>query len=139
MGVTKDRRIELAAEALERLVHCPENIYRKSLLCECLSAYLPIDDGQRQQFEDMARNHPDSGVNAMAMGLLDHAEQRGQLKLLRTQLEARFGPLPSSVVARLQEWPGDRLTDLGCALLSAKSLEELGLGVSSSGDTKLAL
>lgn len=73
----------------------------------------------------------------MELGLLDHVEQRGLLKgqrdLLLKQLEARFGPLPSSVVVQLESWPSDRLTVLGCALLSATSLEELGLGASQSG------
>ena len=145
MRVTKERRIELAAEALERLVHCPENTYRKTLLCECVSAYLPIGEEQRQQFEVMVRNHPDPGVQAMEMGLLDHVEQRGmqrgklegklegQRELLREQLEARFGRLSPSVLANLQAWPGDRLRELGRALLSAKSLEELGFGVPVSG------
>ena len=145
MRVTKERRIALASEALERLVHCPENTYRKRLLCDCLNAYLPLDEEQRQQFEDMLRNHPDPGVQAMEMGLLDHIEQRGMLKgklegrlegqreLVREQLEARFGPLPPTALAHLQAWPGDRLTELGRALLSATSLEELGLGGSASG------
>jgi hypothetical protein len=138
MRVSKERRIQLAGEALQRLVHCPENVYRKGLLCECVSAYLPIDEEQRQEFEHMVRNHPDRGVQAMEMGLLDHVEERGvqrgklegQRELLREQLEARFGPLPASVLAHLQAWPGDRLTELGRALLSAASLEELGLGTS---------
>jgi hypothetical protein len=139
MRVTKERRIELAGEALQRLVHCPENTYRKAMLCECVSAYLPVDDEQRRQFEDMVRNHPDSGVQAMELGLLDHVEQRGmqrgKLELLQGLLEARFGPLPSSVVARLQTWPSERLTELGCAVLTATSLDELGLGVSAASDS----
>lgn len=137
MRARKERKMELASEALQRLVHCPENAYRKTLLCECVSAYLPTDEEQRRQFEDMVRNHPDPGVQAMELGLLDHVEQRGLLKgqrdLLLKQLEARFGPLSSSVVAQLESWPSDRLTDLGCALLSATSLEELGLGASQIG------
>lgn len=140
MRVSKERKIELAGEALQRLVHCPQNAYRKMLLCECVSAYLPTDEEQRRQFEDMVRNHPDPGVQAMELGLLDHVEQRGlerglergklegQREILRKQLETRFGKLPSSVVDQLQSWPSDRLTDLGCALLTATSLGELGLG-----------
>jgi hypothetical protein len=146
MRVSKQRRIELAGEALQRLVHCPENVYRKGLLCECVSAYLPIDEEQRQQFEHMVRNHPDRGVQAMEMGSLDHVEERGvqrgklegklegQRELLREQLEARFGPLSPTVLAHLQAWPCDRLTPLGRALLSATSLEELGLRASASAD-----
>lgn len=153
MSIPKERRIELAGEALERLVHCPENTYRKSLLCECVAAYLPIDEEQFRQFEDMLRYHPDPGVQAMSVGLLDDVKERGRLEgklegklegrlegvlegqreLLRNQLEARFGPLPASVAARLQAWPTDRLTELGCALLSAMSLDELGLGDSAVG------
>lgn len=76
----------------------------------------------------------------MELGLLDHVEQRGKLEgklegqrdMLREQLEVRFGPLSPVIIARLQSWPGDRLTELGRALLSAASLEELGLGESSS-------
>jgi hypothetical protein len=135
MRVSRERRIALAGEALERLVHCPENAYRKTLLCECVSAYLPLDDEQRQQFEAMVRNHPDSGVQAMEMGLLDHVEQRAQRNLLRELLETRFGPLPASAVVRLQAWPADRLTELGRALLSAGSLDELGLDASAGLDS----
>lgn len=82
----------------------------------------------------------------MELGLLDHVEQRGmilgiekgklegQRDLLREQLEVRFGPLSSAVLDRLQTWPADRLTELGRALLSATSLEELGLGESAAHD-----
>jgi hypothetical protein len=147
MRVPKERRIQLAGEALERIVHCPENVHRKTLLCECVSAYLPIDDEQRRQFEDMVRNHPDAGVKAMELGLLDHVEQRalqqglqqgiqqglleGQRQMIREQLEARFGPLSPSLLATLESWPGDRLRELGRALVSADSLEQLGLGGSA--------
>ena len=51
------------------------------------------------------------------------------------QLEARFGPLPPSAEARLRAWPSEKLTELGCALLSAASLDELELGESTTGDS----
>jgi len=129
------RFIALAAEAMQRLVHCPESTYRKTLLCECMSAYLPVDESQRQELESLLRSHPDPGVQTMSIGLLDHVEQRGELKgvqkgqreLLRELLETRFGPLSPAVRARLENWPPARLTDLGCALLSATSLQQLGL------------
>jgi hypothetical protein len=71
----------------------------------------------------------------MSMGLLDHVEQRGEVRgrqegqreLLREQLETRFGALSPAVQARLANWPPERLTELGRALLSATSLQELGL------------
>ena len=118
-----------------------------------MNAYLPVDEEQRRQFEDMVRNHPDSGVQAMEIGLLDDVEQRGlqrgklegklegrlegQRDLLRQLLETRFGPLSHAALAKLETWPGDRLTELGRHLMSAASLEEVGLGASpSSADAK---
>jgi uncharacterized protein DUF4351 len=143
MDVAKERRIELAGEALERIVNSPQNLYQKTLLCECVSAYLPIDEEERQQFEEMLRNHPDSGVRAMELGLLDHVEHRGRLEgrlegqreMLREVLETRFGPLTPAAAARLQAWSTDRLTEVGRALFSATSLEELGLGSSAASDS----
>lgn len=93
-----------------------------------MSAYSPLDEQQWREFEDMVRNHPDSGVRTMEVSFVDRVEQRAQRNLLREQLEIRFGPLPPAAVARLQEWPGERLTELGRALLSASSLDEIGLG-----------
>ncbi|HJT31086.1 MAG TPA: DUF4351 domain-containing protein [Pirellulales bacterium] len=152
MRVPKERRIELASEALERIVHCPENLYRKTLLCECVLAYLPTDEEQRLQFEAMVRNHPDPGVRAMELGLLDHVEQRGvekgmqqglqqglqqgiergllegQRQIVRELLETRFGPLAPAARAKLDILSGDRLTELARAVVSGNSLDELGLG-----------
>jgi hypothetical protein len=135
MRVTNERKIEVAGEALQRIVHCPENSYRKTLLCECVNAYLPLDDDQQNQFENMVRHHPDQGVQAMQLGFLDHVEQRAQRKMLREQLEERFGPLPPAALARLDAWPGERLSELARALLSAASLDELRLGESASSDS----
>jgi hypothetical protein len=38
-----------------------------------------------------------------------------------------FGPLSETVRQRLETWPAEQVTDLGRALLRAKSLAELGL------------
>jgi len=78
----------------------------------------------------------------MEMGLLDHVEQRGmelgvlkgQRELVREQLESRFGPLSATAVACLEAWPGERLRELGRALVLADSLVELGLAAAEPGD-----
>lgn len=142
MSVPKERKIELAGEALERIVHSRENTYRKTLLCECVSAYLPTDEEQQRKFEDMIRNHPDPGVQAMQLGFLDHVELRGerrgmlkgQRETVREQLESLFGPLPPEVVARLEAFPADRLRELARSLLTANSLDELGLTATEPGE-----
>jgi hypothetical protein len=52
---------------------------------------------------------------------------RGPRKLIRIQLDTLYGPLSRRVEEKLAAWPADKLTDLGLALLTAKSLHELGL------------
>jgi hypothetical protein len=55
--------------------------------------------------------------------------------LLREQLEERFGPLPPAALARLDAWPGERLTELGRAFVSTASLEEPGFGLSATSES----
>ena len=58
---------------------------------------------------------------------VENGEIRGKRKLIRELLEDRFGPLDPNVVNRLMNLPADGLTPLGCAVLRATSLKELGL------------
>ena len=51
----------------------------------------------------------------------------GQIELLEAMLETKFGPLPEASLAALRALPDDRLKAVSTALLSAKSLAELGL------------
>jgi hypothetical protein len=78
--------------------------------------------------EEEARNMP------VLNDILDHEVlgreykrglQQGELKLLRGQIEKRFGPLPSAAEERLSKLTSAQLEDLGVRLLDAKTLDEL--------------
>ena len=51
--------------------------------------------------------------------------QEGELRILRKQLETRFGTLPSWAEQRLAEASTERLEELATRLLNAGSLEDL--------------
>jgi hypothetical protein len=53
------------------------------------------------------------------------AFQRGELTILRRQIEKRFGAIPDWAEERLANWPARDLEDLGVRMLDAQSLEEL--------------
>jgi hypothetical protein len=61
----------------------------------------------------------------------ERGEERGQLRATRdltlNLLHARFGELPQSVVSRIEEADIAFCRDLCVRLLTAQSLEELGL------------
>jgi hypothetical protein len=61
------------------------------------------------------------------LAIVDEGVEKGQRRLLRIQLEKRFGPLSPTAQQRLDGWPAERLEELSVALLDAPSLEALGL------------
>lgn len=52
----------------------------------------------------------------------------GQRQIVRELLETRFGPLAPAALAKLEVLLGDRLTESARAVVSGKSLDDLGLG-----------
>ena len=139
MRIPPAQRTALGVEAWRRLVQCPENAYRRYLLCDCVDAYLPLDEAQRRDFETLLLNESDPGVRTMAITLFDRVRQegrqegqqegllQGQQQLVLMLLEERFGPLRPQVYELVQALTAERLTELGRALLRAQSLRELGL------------
>ncbi|MBM3226165.1 MAG: DUF4351 domain-containing protein [Candidatus Tectomicrobia bacterium] len=139
MRIPTGQRLALGQTAWRRLVQCPENDYRKYLLCECVDAYLPLDEGQRRVLETTMLQDPDTGVRTMATTLFEKLREEGreegrrtgllegQRAVIQVLLEERFGPLSASVQAQIEGLPADRLAALGRALLRAQSLRDLGL------------
>ena len=132
MRVAPERRGWLKAEALRRLVGCPENEYRRFLLCECVEAYLPLEGPQLQEYEHLLLTEPYKEIGPMTTtwferGLAQGVEQTRR-EMVRTFLETRFGPLSRATEDKLAAWPADQLDQLFRAALAAQSLQELGLG-----------
>ncbi len=135
MRVSPERRLELGQEAWHRLVQCPENAYRRYLLCECVDAYLPLDEEQRRSYETSILSDPDPGVRAMSMTLFEkfreEGRQEGRQEALRVSLELLlgrlFGPLSAEVKGQLASLSAEKLDELLHASVQAQSLEELGL------------
>jgi hypothetical protein len=53
--------------------------------------------------------------------------EKGELAMVRKQIERRFGALPASALKRLEAMSATEIENIGFAILSAGSLEELGL------------
>ncbi len=53
MKLPAEKRVELTAQALDRLVKSQENMWRKFLLCECVQAYSPLSENQRQEQDQL--------------------------------------------------------------------------------------
>jgi hypothetical protein len=137
MKVPPERRIELRAEALRRVAESRDNDYRRYLVAECVQAYLPLDEAEWQRFQELLITNPRyEGVGPMMTtmyekGLLD-GKLGGKRETLERQLAHRFGPLNPATRARLEALSAEQLKGLEVAVLTARSLQELGL---DAGDT----
>jgi hypothetical protein len=131
MAVPDGRRAELRARALKRIGSSGESDFRKHLLTECVETYLELNEAQQAEFDRLLATEAYREARAVATTSFEKGEAKGRLEgqreLLRDQLEELFGPLSPIVQERLSVLSAARLTEVGRALLKAKSLKELGL------------
>jgi hypothetical protein len=131
----RKQRARAAVQALERIVAGPETPGRKHLLCECVQAYAPLEDDQRIELNKLLEQPQRAGVRQMIKTWSEEAEERGlkrgelqgQRKLLLDQLEFKFPPLSEGIRQHVTQLPEDKVRQLARAVLTAKSLDELGL------------
>ncbi len=134
MKTPRRRRPGLKAEALQRLAGCGENEYRKFLLAECVQAYLPLDEPREQrEFEQLLQKSEYREVQVMATTWYEQGRLEGRREVLVVLLEERFGPLSASAREKLESLPADRLRELIRKIVTAKSLNELGLDEGNGG------
>jgi hypothetical protein len=131
MRMPRERVAWVGAEALRRLLEAPLTEQQRFLLAECVQAYLPLDEAQQREYEELIATPPYQGVKAMNATWFEKGIEKGidkeRRESLRELLEAKFGPLAPGVAEKIQQLPTDRLRALQKALLTAASLRELGL------------
>jgi hypothetical protein len=126
MKAPADDKLQLALRGLRRLVNYPVDAWRKFLLGDCLIAYSASDAEQKDRLSELLDKDENREVRAMTTTWYDEALEKGERKVILNQLRARFN-VTEDVRAALDAWPAERLEELSLALLSAKSLKELGL------------
>jgi hypothetical protein len=130
----QEERVSAAVKAIERLLESDVSDYHKYLLYECVDAYAPLLPEQRLELIDLLKE-PARGTWPMVETLFEKARKEGRLEgrlegqreLLRRLLENRFGPLSPRVSERLAGSTAEELDRLALRLLSAASVDDLGL------------
>jgi hypothetical protein len=128
MRIPRARRAWLRSEALRRLLQeCKENNNRRRLLCECVEAYLSLDEEQEREYERLLLTDRYKEIKPMMATTFEKGMVQGERKAVRLLLEQRFGSLNPAVEKRLEEWPAEKLDELLLAVTKAPSLHALGL------------
>jgi Domain of unknown function (DUF4351) len=127
MKVPPERRAELYAEGLKRIVRSGENDWRRFLLAECLEAYADLDQTQKQRLQQLLTTEPYQEVKPIMITTYERGIIQGERRFALRLLEAKFGPLAAELKQRVEALSPEELEQLSLDLMKAQSLKELRL------------
>ena len=129
-------RARLKLECLKRIARAGLDGVKQFLLVNAVETRLRLKGREQVAYEQLLQGEQLQEVRQMEMTWAYELEQQGvrrgrqegRLGLVRRLLTARFGPLSEQTARRLEALSSsEALDDLGEKLLTARSLEELGL------------
>jgi hypothetical protein len=125
MRIPPERVAWLGAEALQRLHEAPLTEQQQFLLVECVQAYLPLDEAQKQELQRLYQTKTYAGARAMNETMIEMGIRLGQLRLVRILLRQRFGAVPADFQAYLEGLSTEQLDRLVERISTASNLAEL--------------
>jgi predicted transposase YdaD len=132
-------RPELKLACLGRIAAAEMDDERRVLLVDCVEAYLELNPDEVAEYSALCTVRENREVKTMATTWSQRIAAQGReeglqeglqavKKILLSQLEQRFGPLPQETRQRVEAISSlDRLTRLGRRILTARSLSALRL------------
>src|SRR4029077_10476120 len=120
-------RAELKMACLRRIAKL-RGRFDSFLLVNCVENYLQLTAEEAVELEALRARKENREVQAMALTWSEKLEAKGIREVLLLQLAERFGPLPEGARRQVEEIGSlQRLTQLAKWVLTAHSLEEMGL------------
>ncbi len=143
MKAERDQWPLLAADALLRLADAPVNEHQRFLLSDCLQAYLPLDEANRELYKEITQAEPYSRIHAMNKTPYDNGIEQGiergierGIDIGREQtmrdvtialLESKFRAVPKLYLDHIGALGYDDLMALVVRIPNAASMESLFL------------
>ncbi len=142
LGALMDRSsvgnvVRFKASMLKEILGSELDVELKRLLVNVVETYFELDAGQKEELRRLLATEEYEGMQETEMTYFDELEERGRQKgreegkretLLR-QLTAKFGPLSEAVALRVNALESGELDLCLERLLTARSIDELGLQV----------
>ncbi len=120
-------RAELKVACLRRISGL-RGRFDSVLLVNCVENYLQLTAEEAVELKALSSRKENREVHTMAMTWSEKLEANGVRKILLLLLAERFGPLPEGARRQVEEISSlQRLTRLAKRVLTAHSLEEMGL------------
>lgn len=134
MRIPRERVVELGVEALRRLSESPLSEQKRFLLADCVEAYLPLDDDQRQELDRRLTLPETAGAQSMNKTTYEKGIEKGiekgatlasQKILLRLGTRHLGTPSPETESQIREVFEVVRLENLIDRVSSVKSWDEL--------------
>ncbi len=134
MRVPRGQRVALGVEAMDRIADAPLTDGKKSLLGDCVETYIDLPGDDLERFRGMIEANATGRVPAVNKTRVQLAEERGVEKgiekgerrarraMVLELLEARFGPVPTEIVERIETLDIDALRATLLKVGTAESL-----------------
>ena len=147
MQIADNAKARAKADALQKIATSTEPEFRKYLLCECIETYLPLEDVQMNEYENLLITPPYQtarkyGKTSFQLGREEgkregkqegerigeqKGERKGEQKVIKELLSTRFGTLSEEIIKRVDSISDSELLELAKKILTAASLRDLGL------------
>ena len=132
MRLPAEGRARSKAEALRKIATSGESELGKFYLAETVQTYLELSGEQESEHQKMLEGEDMKEAATLLNPWKEEGriegKAEGQSDLLLSQLAHRFGKLSGEAAVRVRAMSPEERKALSIALLSAGSLEELGLG-----------
>jgi hypothetical protein len=127
MRVPRERRGELRAEALDRIIRSGQNDIRRHLLAECVAEYAELDRAEWDPVQRLFVTPKSQGVRPTMPTIKDHLRHDLRIEDALFLLQVRFGELPDTVKKRVEAMTEEQVRQLLTGFARGQSLKELGL------------
>jgi hypothetical protein len=130
MQIPPEQAANLGAEALRRLTEAPLTEQQRFLLADCVQAYLPLDEQQRREYEQIVIGESYSKVKTMNQTVFEQGIEKGLQNSLLRLGQRRFGPASKEIELRIRSIHDvDRLEALTDRILDAQNWDEFLAGM----------
>jgi hypothetical protein len=119
-------------ECLRRIARAEVDDGGRYLLVNCVETYVQWNDAAQEEYDTLLAEKENQEVTTMEMTWGDRMMEKGRIEGMRTlvtgMIESRFGSVPADRKRRIEAIDStDELTRLADRLLTARSLDDLGV------------
>jgi hypothetical protein len=124
MAYAPEEKLAVYAHAVRGLIELEPHPEKRLKYADFIDIYAALDENEQQLYSQRYPREA-ADMSGFAQRFIEQGVQRGEARILRSQLQLRFGELPDVVQQRLETADADTLLCWSSRVLTAKTLDEV--------------